>query len=131
MKSRPLSDVTRVSTTKVKPHENSFFPSPNLILGSIRPCDLWTVTAHANCKGNWIQAIGCDCNSNEFFNGVIGIIGIPSGKPLHGSIHQSIGPLYSLQDIKMAMGRSELSAPGPQMIFNFKQPEHCSCLCHE
>jgi hypothetical protein len=27
-------------------------PRPNLILGSVGPCDLWTVTAQANRKGN-------------------------------------------------------------------------------
>ena len=92
MNSRPLSDVTQESATKVKPHENSF-PSPNLILGSVSPCDLWTATAHANRNGSWVRAIGCDCDWNEFFNGVIGTIGIPLGKPLHGSVRQSVGPL--------------------------------------
>ena len=38
-------DVTRESATK---DENSFVPSPNLVIGSVRPCGLWTVTAQTN-----------------------------------------------------------------------------------
>jgi hypothetical protein len=40
--------VERCNTTKVGPQEKSFLPSPNLILGSVRPCDLWTVTAQGD-----------------------------------------------------------------------------------
>ena len=56
-KRRPRRDVTRVSATNVRPQEDSFVPSPNLILGSVRPCDLWTVTAHANRKGNCVRGL--------------------------------------------------------------------------
>jgi hypothetical protein len=39
--------VTRERATKVRQQENSFLQSPSLILGSVRPCNLWTVTAQA------------------------------------------------------------------------------------
>jgi hypothetical protein len=112
----PSEVFTRERATKVKPVENSFFPSPNLILSRVRPCDLCTVTAQASRRGSCVRESDFPFSSNDVFNGVTGTIGMPVGKPGRGSVCHKVGPLYVLQDTRTASGSSDRDDPTGQMM---------------
>jgi hypothetical protein len=105
MERRPLRDATQESATKVRPEENSLEPSPNLILGSVKPWDLWMVTARSKRKGNCVRTIGRNSDSKAVFEGAIAMTGTPSGKSCRGSVRPWSQPFVILARYQNGNGK--------------------------
>ena len=73
-----MSWRTRVQATNVNPVENSFLPMSMTALSSVRPWDLWMVTAQESLSGNWSREHCFVVENQVRRSGVMGTV--PSGR---------------------------------------------------
>ena len=86
---------TREQATKVSPEENSFLPMSTTALSSVRPWDLWILTAQASLRGSCSRVHWAPEVDHERRMGVMGTV--PSGR---------VGPEYVTKCTITATGRS-------------------------